>query len=302
MKRLFGFMLSGVIICHPCFAETPDESIDEYVLAAEDPGEPTPEEKDPADQVTPEDLQRIRDEQQGAVRTLDEDFRQLKEAFQQQRKELEALQAKLASHASNPDPQKARTISSSDSDFDLDSNQDSDEETESILKLLEESAPLDVVNSPQKKDINAVRNAATKKAAAAPTPKLPTGNAQAQYNEAFALYEKGAYKQAEKAFNYFLATYSKDPLAAKAIYWKAECCLAQGKTKEAKILFITAYKKEPKGQKAPDCLFKLGQTLANQGKKGDACIAWKKLASDFPNMSKEMKDALATARKKYKCG
>jgi tol-pal system protein YbgF len=292
MKRLFGFILTSLLACYPGFAETPDESIDEYVLAAEDPGEPTPEEKDPGDQITLDDLQKIREEQQGAVRTLDEDFRQLKEAFQQQRKELEELRAKVAS---NPRNQKMPALSSDDA-------LDTDEETESILKLLEESAPVDDGDSRQKKSVYAARETATKKAAAAPTPKLPTGNAQAQYNEAFSLYEKKAYKQAEKAFSYFIATYPKDPLVTKAMYWKGEACLAQDKCQEAKILFVNAYKKEPKGTKAGDCLFKLGKALAIQGKKGDACIAWKKLATDFPGMSPEMKNELAAAKKKYKCG
>jgi TolA-binding protein len=86
------------------------------------------------------------------------------------------------------------------------------------------------------------------------------------------------------------------------MYWKGEACLAQDKCQEAKILFVNAYKKEPKGTKAGDCLFKLGKALAIQGKKGDACIAWKKLATDFPGMSPEMKNELAAAKKKYKCG
>jgi tol-pal system protein YbgF len=300
MKRLLAFSLGSLFACYPCLAETPDESIDEYVLAAEDPGEPTPEEKDPGDQVTLEDLQKIREEQQGAVRTLDEDFRQLKEAFQQQRKELKELRAKLASNASKLPSQ--RTPISRDNTLDTDDALDTDEETDSILKLLEESAPADDTDLPPKKNINAVRDTATKKAAAILTPKLPTGNAQAQYNEAFALYEKGAYKQAEKAFGYFIATYPNNSLAAKAMYWKGEACLAQGKHKEAKILFVNAYKKEPKGAKSGDCLFKLGKTLAIQGKKGDACIAWKKLGADFPDMPPEMKSELAAAKKKYTCG
>ena len=33
--------------------------------------------------------------------------------------------------------------------------------------------------------------------------------------------------------------------------------------------------------------------MAVQGKKGDACVAWKKLATDFPDMPPEMKGELA---------
>ena len=182
---------------------------------------------------------------------------------------------------------------------------DKDDETESVLKLLEQSAPSDDDHdgSPkkkQKKNLEEVRDTATKHAEDT-APSLPAGNALAQYNEAFALHESGAYKEAERAFSYFIKTYPNDPLVSKAMYWKAESCLKQNKQKEAKILFVNAYKKSPKGPKAPDCLLKLGEALALQGKKDDACTAWRKLQTDFPHITGEMKTELGALKKKYGC-
>ena len=83
------------------------------------------------------------------------------------------------------------------------------------------------------------------------------------------------------------------------MYWKAESCLQQKNYKDAKILFVNSYKKNPKGPKAPDCLLKLGEILAIQGKKDDAHTAWRKLRKDFPHMTSEMKTELASLQKTY---
>lgn len=184
-----------------------------------------------------------------------------------------------------------------------------DEETESILKLLDQSAPGDEEEGAQRspktknsknKDLETIRETATKQAEdTAPT--LPAGNAEARYNEAFALYGKGAYKEAERAFEYFIKTYPSDTLVSQAMYGKAESCLKQGKDKEAKILFVNAYKKNPKGSKAPHCLLKLGGLLAMQGSIEDACTAWLKLKTDFPHMTNEMENELTALKKKYGC-
>ena len=55
----------------------------------------------------------------------------------------------------------------------------------------------------QKKDLEEAREIATKHAEEK-APKFSAGDAEAQYNEAFALHDKGAYKEAERAFSYFI--------------------------------------------------------------------------------------------------
>lgn len=173
---------------------------------------------------------------------------------------------------------------------------------DSILKLLEEASPSDPKSkqSEQKAATEKVREEATKKAEAT-APTLAAGGANAQYNQATSLYEKGEYAPAEKAFQQVIDTYPDDPSAKKAHYWLAESCFAQKKNAEAKVAFVKAYQKDPKGPKAPDCLLKLGLILAAQNKKKDACTAWKKLDTDYPKMSKETKKALGEAKKKYGC-
>ncbi|MCE3230809.1 MAG: hypothetical protein K0R52_737 [Alphaproteobacteria bacterium] len=275
------------------------------------------DDKNPGTHVTIEDLDRLRDEIRALKDTrqspsqdislLQEEIHSLREDIRQLQRANSVLRqggSKKASLALSDAPEKNERIASRKTPL------EKDDGTESILKLLEQSAPRgeedeDTTGLPRKrhdknKDLEAVREMATKHAEEV-APALPSGNAEAQYNEAFALHDKGAYKEAERAFNYFIKTYPNDPLVPKAMYWKAESCLKQSKYKEAKILFVTAYKKNPKGPKAPDCLLKLGETLAIQEKTEDACTAWLKLKTDFPHMTNDMKSELATLKKKYGC-
>jgi tol-pal system protein YbgF len=168
-----------------------------------------------------------------------------------------------------------------------------------ILKLLEESAsPKTPAEKDQKEKIRAE---ATKKAEETAPTLSAVSDAQAQYDQANALFQKGEYPQAERSFKHFMEMYPTDPLFLKAKYWLGECYLAQKKHSEAKLIFAETYKKNPKSPQAPDCLLKLGIVLAEQKKKEDACTVWKKLKADYPGMSKQTKKAFEEAKKKYKC-
>lgn len=264
------------------------------------------DDKNPGARVTAEDLERLRDEvralrdtRQGSpdeVTQLQEEIRTLRDEITQLKNENPTLKTKEKSGFQSPKTSLKKLPAL-----------ESDDETDSVLKLLEESAPQDeeegakgTRDKKKNKELESIRETATKHAEEA-APSLPTGNAEAQYNEAFALYDKGAYKEAERAFDYFIKTYPNYPLVPQALYWKGETYLKRNKHKEAKILFVTAYKKKPKGPKAPDCLLRLGEALAMQGRKEDACTAWLKLKSDFSHMTNEMKSELAALKKKYGC-
>lgn len=282
------FFLTSGVFC-PLIADDASTTLGDLSARIEDlenrmnAGGENTNDANPGTQVSADDIEKIKDElralrdsqdrHQEDLRTLRQDIKQLKEG-------------KLSSQETFQEPAPASF--------------ENDEQTDSLLKLLEESAPGGEENTNFSNDLEKIRETATKHAEET-APKLSAGNAEAQYNEAFALYETKAYKEAERAFSYFIKTYPNDALVTKAMYWKAESCLKQGKQKEAKILFVNTYKKNPKGPKAPNCLLKLGDTLAIQGKKEDACTAWKKLEKDFPHLSHEMKGELTTLKEKYGC-
>ncbi len=338
---LMAFFLNAAIV-HPLFADSDtQETLGDLSARIEElenqmnGGRGKTDDKNPGVHVTLDDLERLREEVRAlkdARQTPHEDISRVQDELQSLRDDIRQLQKENATLRSAGASQKtAPAISGSldakpatksknepwsqtqTSSSDRTSSQvlptEKDEETESVLKLLEQSAPGDEEEGAQRpskvknnknKDVETIRETATKHAEdVAPT--LPAGNAEAQYNEAFALYGKGAYKEAERAFERFMKTYPNDTLVPKAMYWKAESCLKQGKDKEAKILFANAYKKNPTGPKAPHCLLKLGESLAMQGSIEDACTAWLKLKTDFPHMTNEMTSELTALKKKYGC-
>lgn len=292
----------------------------------------TSDDANPGAKVSQEDLERLKDEiralreAQTNSNNLRDELHNLREDIRRLKSENTTFQQKENSDPRSDDRPKKSEPFVSDSfeekpitkkrkqeswdQTQMPSSPEADEETESILKLLEESAPEadgeeGSLKKKQKKSIEEIRESATKQAEET-APKLSTGTAKeknslSQYNQALTLHNKGAYKEAERAFGYFIKAYPNDPLVPQAMYWKAEATMKQGNNKAAQLLFVTAYKKNPKGPKAPDCLLRLGETFALLGKKENACIAWKKLEDDFPHMTSETKTELAGLKNQYGC-
>jgi tol-pal system protein YbgF len=322
-----AFILSTGVLC-PAFADDTNTTVGDLSARLDDlerqvnEGGGKVDEASPGSQVTADDLNRLKEE----VRSLkgeSDDMRSLRDEMRSLREEIKHL--KEANSDLRTQKTSRKMSSSDDADEDTvpkrkdetlkqtkksspeKSFAETDDEADAVLKLLEKSAPgadqegsqeFGTKKGKKNKDLEADRESATKHAEET-APTLPAGDAEAQYNEAFALHDKGAYKESERAFGYFIKTYPNDPLVPKAMYWKAESCLKQKNYKDAKILFVNAYKKNPKGPKAPDCLLRLGEILAIQGKKDDARTAWRKLKTDFPHMTSEMKEELASLQKTH---
>lgn len=102
-----------------------------------------------------------------------------------------------------------------------------------------------------------------------------------QYEEAFATLRNGNYDLAEQQFQSFLQSNPNHSLKNNAQYWLAETYYVRNQYDRAAKGFATAYQNDPKGQKAPDNLLKLGLSLAGLGKNEDACIAFSQLLSSF---------------------
>lgn len=285
------------------------------------------DEANPGDQVTGDDLKRLKEEIR-ALKSDSDDRNRLREDLNALRADMRELQEENRSLKSGKSSKKSTSLDAADEKPDLNDKEDrrkakkptgqmthsshetagdssGNDDAEAVLMLLEKSGSdgdedesQDSVGKKGKKNIDAIREAATKNAEDT-APSLQVGIRDDQYNEALALHDKGSYKRAEKVFGEFIKAHPNDPLVSKAMFWKADSCLKQKNYKDAKILLVNAYKKNPKGPKAPDCLLKLGEILAIQGKKEDARTAWKKLKLDFPHMTSELKAELASLQKTY---
>jgi tol-pal system protein YbgF len=130
---------------------------------------------------------------------------------------------------------------------------------------------------------------------------LPGGSATEQYNYAFGLLKQANYPAAEEALKAFIEAHPKDPMAGTAQYWLGETYFTRNRFMEAATTFAEAYKRYPKGSKAPDSLLKLGTSLARANQKQNACVALHQLDRDFPQAGAAIKQSAAAEKKKLGC-
>lgn len=121
------------------------------------------------------------------------------------------------------------------------------------------------------------------------------------YSYAYDMLVRENFFEAEKSFKAFIGEHPDDPLASNAYYWLGETYYVQKKFQLAAISFARGFQNFPKGNKAIDQLFKLGLTFINLGKNEDACAAFSKLESEFPNAPKRISNRAKEYIKRAKC-
>ncbi|MEX0695569.1 MAG: tol-pal system protein YbgF [Rhodospirillales bacterium] len=141
-------------------------------------------------------------------------------------------------------------------------------------------------------------------ASAAPaneTAALSNGTPRDQYMQAFGLLRQGKYDQASASLRKFLEQNPSDKLASNARYWLGETYYVRGSFVEAAETFLEGYQADPQGPKAPDALLKLGMSLSSLEKKTEACAAFQKLRSDYPDAPAGLKSTLQREWQKNGC-
>ena len=108
---------------------------------------------------------------------------------------------------------------------------------------------------------------------------------KSEYDIALATLKDGDFEAAEKKFFDFIANHPSNKLQSNATFWYAETFYRRGIFDKSAINYLQSYKKYPKGDKAPDALFKLANSLAHLNKNKEACSMLEKLESEFPSRS-----------------
>lgn len=128
------------------------------------------------------------------------------------------------------------------------------------------------------------------------------GAADQVYNDAFKKLQDGDYAGAEKGFKAFVQRYPQHALAGNAQYWLGETFYARRDYQNAMTAFAEGYKAYKASPKGPDNLLKLGVTLANLGRKPDACAIFARFAQDYPRATDLQKRRIDQERQKNGCG
>ena len=111
------------------------------------------------------------------------------------------------------------------------------------------------------------------------------------YSEGFHLWEAGNYDQAITTLRSFTAAYPKHRRASYANNLIGRALLDKGDARAAAQALLANYRNNPRGDRAPDSLFYLGQALMKLGQAGQACKAYAELdavygASIRPDLKK----------------
>lgn len=139
-------------------------------------------------------------------------------------------------------------------------------------------------------------------AAAELTPDEPTDPAETAYDEGFQLWNTGKYDQAIKSLQTFTKKYPDHRRTSWAYNLTGRALLDKGQPRAAAEALLANYRRDPKGERAQDSLFYLGQALMKLGQPGQACKAYEELEEVYSSsLRAPLKAALPGAKANAKC-
>lgn len=126
-------------------------------------------------------------------------------------------------------------------------------------------------------------------------------NPKQLYEQAYGYLLQQNYGQAQAGFSEFLKSYPKDGLAPNALYWLGETHYVQKNYADAAEAFDLVTNTYASSIKAPDAQLKRGMSLAQLGKKQEACSAFRDLSTKFPAAPVHIKQKADTERQRNAC-
>jgi TolA-binding protein len=182
---------------------------------------------------------------------------------------------------------------------------------EDALAALREStgARLDRLEGPPAAEPEVVRpspaSTTPAKPAASTTPAATSGGADAAetaYNSGFRLWEQKRYAEAIPVLEDVGKRWSTSRWASWAKNLAGRAYLDQGKPASAAKVFLDNYQGNPKGERAADSLYFLGQALVALKKPADACKAYDELQDVYGDGIRDyLKQRVPAARSEAKC-
>ena len=123
------------------------------------------------------------------------------------------------------------------------------------------------------------------------------------YSEGFHLWEAARYDDAIAALRSFTSTYPKHRRVSYANNLIGRALLDKGQAQAAAQALLANYRTNPKGERAPDSLFYLGQALMKLGQPAQACKAYSELESVYASSIRaDLKKLLPDAKSAAQCG
>ena len=143
--------------------------------------------------------------------------------------------------------------------------------------------PASAAAKPAAKPLSTRDAAAKRVAAVRAVPKTKTKDAgEDEYSYGFHLWEAKFYPESGQQLKMFLQKYPKHPRTSYARNLLGRDYLDDNNAHEAAGWFLQNYKLEPKGDRAPDSLLYLAESMRQLGDTARGCVAIKQFAGAFP--------------------
>jgi len=122
------------------------------------------------------------------------------------------------------------------------------------------------------------------------------------YSEGFRLWQAGKYSDAIASLRRFNTAYPNHRRTSWANNLIGRSLLDSGQAREAATTLLANYRSNPKGERAADSLYYLGQSLMQLGQPVQACNAYGELEAIYGSkMRDELKKLLPDAKAKAQC-
>jgi len=122
-----------------------------------------------------------------------------------------------------------------------------------------------------------------------------------EFDVAYSHVVRRDYAVAEESFRGFLLKNPADKLSSEAAYWLGESLFQRQKFRDAAEAFLNVSTKYETSARAPDALFRLGQSLAALGEKEAACASLGEVTRKFPKASANLKQSVEREQKRVRC-
>jgi TolA-binding protein len=132
-------------------------------------------------------------------------------------------------------------------------------------------------------------------------PAAAAADAEAAYNAGFRLWDSGQFVQAQEALGASAQRFPDSPWASWMLNLQGRAFLDDGKPASAARIFLANYQENPRGARAADSLFFLGQALTRLNRKPEACRVYGELEQVYPNMRDFLRQRLPQARADADC-
>ncbi|HEX6072598.1 MAG TPA: tetratricopeptide repeat protein [Sphingomicrobium sp.] len=139
--------------------------------------------------------------------------------------------------------------------------------------------------------------------AGGPAAAAATDAGEDAYTEGFHLWEGGQYDQAITSLRAFTSAYPKHRRVSFANNLIGRALLDKGEPRAAAEALLANYRSNPRGERAPDSLYYLGQALIKLGQPGQACKAYQELDAVYgAKVRTDLKQMVQEAETQAQCG